>query len=167
MCKCMQTDTMVWFCFGSRGLQVRILLPRLRPPKLRRSESGLHFFYTVQCSYLGFEIQSSAGSVGQARPVFDNYDIINRLTEFKILDLPILLGVSRKSFLGKFLSTNPKLRLEGSLAANILAVQNGANILRVHNIAETKKAVHIADLFQERKWGSEPNILEDIFNSRS
>jgi len=103
--------------------------------------------------------------IGFGKRWFDNYDIINRLNEFRILNLPILLGISRKSFLGKFLSTEPKLRLEGSLIANTLAFNNGANILRVHDVKETKKALKIADLFQKREWGIEPNIVEELFHA--
>ena len=101
--------------------------------------------------------------IGFGKRWYDNYDILNRLVEFRILSLPILVGVSRKSFLGKFLSPQPHQRLEGSLIANGVAVGNGANILRVHDVAETRKAVRMADLFYRRAWGGTPEILEEQF----
>ena len=102
--------------------------------------------------------------IGFGKRWFDNYDIINRLGEFSKLNLPILIGLSRKSFLGKFLSTDPKLRLGGSLAANVLAIQNGANILRVHDVKETQQAMTTANLFRKRSLGIKPEIIEESFN---
>ncbi len=101
--------------------------------------------------------------IGFGKRWFDNYDILNRLTELRILGLPILIGASRKSFLGKFLSADPQQRLEGSLLANGVAIGNNANIVRVHDVVETQKAVRIADLFYRRAWGVAADILEEQF----
>ncbi len=103
--------------------------------------------------------------IGFGKRWFDNYDLINQLLELKILGLPILIGVSRKAFLGKVLPSEPKSRFEGSLAANVLAIKNGANIIRVHDVEETKKAVSIADMFLKRSWGANANLLEDIIDA--
>lgn len=103
--------------------------------------------------------------IGFGKRWFDNYDIINRLNEFFELDLPVLIGASRKSFLGKFLSKDPKLRLEGSLTANVLAAQKGANILRTHDVKETRQALTIANLFYKRSLGVPPEILEESFSA--
>ena len=99
--------------------------------------------------------------IGFGKRWFDNYDIINRLTELKVLGFPILVGVSRKSFLGKFLHSEPKSRIAESLAANVLAIRNGANIVRVHDVAETKKAASITKMFLERSWGIGVNLSEE------
>ena len=72
-----------------------------------------------------------------------NFKIIKKLSDFKSLGYPILAGASRKSFTGLLLKLLPENRLEGSLAAAVLCVLNGANILRVHDVKETIRAVSI------------------------
>lgn len=83
--------------------------------------------------------------IGFGKSFEDNFTLIRRLTEFGKFERPILVGLSRKSFLGKDLNLAPNERLEGSLAGAVASVLNGANILRVHDVAETKKAIIIAD----------------------
>ena len=79
----------------------------------------------------------------------DNLEIINRLSELKSLDYPIMVGVSRKTFIGnicgkmKPLPTNK--RLEGSLAAAGIAACNGADIVRVHDVKETRRYFNMLD----------------------
>ncbi|MDI6839276.1 MAG: dihydropteroate synthase [bacterium] len=75
----------------------------------------------------------------------DNLLILRKLSEFKTLRKPILVGVSRKSFIGKVLDVPLDDRLEGSLAASVIAVMNGANIIRTHDVLATKRAVKMAD----------------------
>lgn len=79
----------------------------------------------------------------------DNCEIIRRLSVFKELDKPILVGASRKSFIGNIFSDNKPLplseRLEGSLAAACAAVMNGADIVRVHDVKETHRCMDIID----------------------
>jgi len=81
--------------------------------------------------------------------VEDNCIIINRLSEFKKLNYPILLGPSRKNFIGNISGGKKQLspddRLEGSLGAGIVAVINGADILRVHDVKETRRCIDIVD----------------------
>ncbi|RMD88080.1 MAG: dihydropteroate synthase [Calditrichaeota bacterium] len=83
--------------------------------------------------------------IGFGKRLQDNYEIIRRLREFSIFDLPILVGPSRKSFLGKVLNLPPEELLEGTLAACAVAIQNGAHILRVHDVKEVARAVKIVD----------------------
>ena len=103
--------------------------------------------------------------IGFGKRWFDNYDIINRLFELQILQLPVLVGVSRKSFLGLFSTKEAKNRFAESLAANIMAIGGGANILRVHDVAETKRAVKIADIFRMRALGMEAEAIEEMFHA--
>ena len=72
-----------------------------------------------------------------------NYTLLKNLSAFKELELPILVGVSRKSMINKVLGTTPKTALNGTTAANTIALMNGANILRVHDVKEAKEAVKI------------------------
>jgi dihydropteroate synthase len=83
--------------------------------------------------------------IGFGKSVAGNLTLLKRLGEFSSLGLPILVGASRKSFIGKTLGIDdPKDRLEGSLAAAALAVAAGAHIIRAHDVAATRRAVDLA-----------------------
>lgn len=83
--------------------------------------------------------------IGFGKTVEHNLSLIKNLTYFKDMDCPIVIGASRKSFIGKLNDEIPATeRLPGSLAAAILAVQNGAAIIRCHDVAETKQALRVA-----------------------
>ncbi len=76
---------------------------------------------------------------------WDTY-VISNLYRLTVLKRPILVGVSRKSFIGKILSQeNPEDRLYGSLASEVASVLNGANIIRTHNVMPTVHAVRMAE----------------------
>jgi dihydropteroate synthase len=83
--------------------------------------------------------------IGFGKNLQDNLDLIKNLSEFKKLGYPILLGVSRKRFIDNISTTPVTERLEGTIAANVAGIINGANIIRVHNVLENKKASLIAD----------------------
>ncbi|MEW6616693.1 MAG: dihydropteroate synthase [Thermodesulfobacteriota bacterium] len=74
-----------------------------------------------------------------------NLKIINRLSEFRSLGKPILVGPSRKAFIGKILDADVTQREEGTAAAVSAAILNGANIVRVHNVGMIKKVVRVID----------------------
>lgn len=75
-----------------------------------------------------------------------NLEIIKRLKDFTHLGKPILIGVSRKSFIGKVLNdAPPEERLEGTAAAVVASILNGANIVRVHDVGFMYKVVKMAD----------------------
>lgn len=82
--------------------------------------------------------------IGFGKKLEHNLEIIRKLSEFKMLGFPLLVGASRKSFIGKVLDLPPGERLEGSLAAAVWAMINGADILRVHDVKETIRAIRIA-----------------------
>lgn len=83
--------------------------------------------------------------IGFAKSVEGNLVLLRRLGELRSLGYPILVGASRKSFLGRLLGTDdPADRLEGSLAAAAVAAWNGARILRVHDVRETRRALQVA-----------------------
>ena len=71
---------------------------------------------------------------GFAKDFHQNYDLLYNLNLFKILDLPILVGLSRKSFVKKKYGVDNAL--EGTLDLNKIAIENGANIIRVHDVLE-------------------------------
>jgi dihydropteroate synthase len=84
--------------------------------------------------------------IGFGKRLFDNYEILRRLEEFKVLGCPILIGPSRKSFIGKVLNLPSDQRLEGTIAAIAIGIQNGAHIVRVHDVKEISRACRIVDL---------------------
>jgi len=91
--------------------------------------------------------------IGFGKTVEQNLEIIKRLSEFRSLKLPIVIGASRKSHLGKLLQEELKLdtlpspleRLEASFAEASVAILNGANIVRTHDVLETKKFLVVLD----------------------
>jgi dihydropteroate synthase len=74
---------------------------------------------------------------------------IARFGELKRFGLPILMGLSRKRFISHVVPSEPMQRLGGSIAGNLLAVQKGAAIVRVHDVAETVQALRVADAIRK------------------
>ena len=83
--------------------------------------------------------------IGFGKTVEQNLEIMRRLDKFKQLGFPLLLGVSRKSFIGYTLNLPPDQRLEGTLAACVIGIQRGADILRVHDVQPIVRAARMAD----------------------
>lgn len=77
--------------------------------------------------------------IGFGKRQEDNLEILNKLIEFRCLNVPVLLGASRKSFIDRIYKSEPHQRLEGSLAAAALAFEAGIEILRVHDVKEHKQ----------------------------
>jgi len=80
---------------------------------------------------------------GFGKSLDDNYDLLNRLDAFKVFQLPVLVGVSRKSMLHKMLEIDPDQSLPATITANTMALLGGADILRVHDVTEAAHAVKI------------------------
>lgn len=83
--------------------------------------------------------------IGFGKDVAQNRLLIKRLWEFKSMGLPILLGASRKRFIGQTLDTEVHDRLEGSLAVAAMGIMNGANIIRVHDVLASKRLAQMMD----------------------
>lgn len=84
--------------------------------------------------------------LGFGKTVAQNYEILRRLNEFRAPGWPVLAGPSRKSFLGKLTSQLPvDQRLEGTIAASCAAAMNGADIVRVHDVKECRRALEVID----------------------
>lgn len=82
---------------------------------------------------------------GFGKSVEDNLEILRRLGEFRALGAPVLIGTSRKSTIGKLLDAPVDDRLEGSLATLPLAVAQGVDIVRVHDVRASARVVRVAD----------------------
>ncbi|MFH2004337.1 MAG: dihydropteroate synthase, partial [Bacteroidota bacterium] len=72
-------------------------------------------------------------------------EIFKRLSEFKKIGYPILIGPSRKSFIGNILELPVEQRLEGTAAAVAISIINGANVIRVHDVKEMKRVAKVVD----------------------
>jgi len=83
--------------------------------------------------------------IGFGKTLEHNLEILNRLSEFKELGFPILIGPSRKSFIGKITGAEPAERIFGTAAAVAIAIRNGADIIRVHDAKEMKQVVAVAE----------------------
>lgn len=78
---------------------------------------------------------------GFGKTIQHNYQLLQKFTIFKILDLPLLAGTSRKSMIYKVLKTNPQAALNGTTVLNTIALERGAKILRVHDVKEAKETI--------------------------
>ncbi|HTK83255.1 MAG TPA: dihydropteroate synthase [Bacteroidota bacterium] len=83
--------------------------------------------------------------IGFGKTLSHNLEIIRRLREFERLDYPVMVGPSRKSFIGKVLGLEVDERLEGTAAAVAASVMNGANLVRVHDVREMKRVAQMTD----------------------
>ena len=83
---------------------------------------------------------------GFGKTVEQNYSLLKKLSVFEMLDCPILVGISRKSMLYKPLEITPSIALNATTAAHMIALTNGAKILRVHDIKEAAEAVKVYEL---------------------
>lgn len=83
--------------------------------------------------------------IGFGKRLDDNFELLRRLSEFRRFGRPILIGPSRKSFIGLTLGLPPEERLEGTAAAVAVGIANGADIVRVHDVPEMLRVVRIAD----------------------
>ncbi|QEC71825.1 dihydropteroate synthase [Arachidicoccus ginsenosidivorans] len=87
---------------------------------------------------------------GFAKTEAQNYQLLARLSEFKLFDLPILVGVSRKSMIYKFLGISAEEALNGTTVLNTWALSHGADILRVHDVKAAMEAIRLMDLLDQR-----------------
>ncbi len=78
---------------------------------------------------------------GFGKTISHNYELLNRLADFQVFGLPLLVGLSRKSMIYKVLGLNPEEALPGTIALNTLALNKGANILRVHDVKAARDII--------------------------
>ena len=89
--------------------------------------------------------------IGFGKTFRNNLEIVNKLCEFKKMKYPILIGASRKGFIGEILGTPPLDRVEGNLAVAVISSYNGASIIRVHEVKETVRALKMIDAIKVTK----------------
>ena len=88
---------------------------------------------------------------GFGKTLAHNYTLLRRLSVFRAFDMPLLVGISRKSMINKVLKTTPAQALNGTTAAHVLALEQGANILRVHDVAPAREAIAIREAFHNNE----------------
>jgi dihydropteroate synthase len=103
---------------------------------------------TEYCKLRGMEKLIVDMGFGFGKTTEHNYQLLKDLNEFNALEYPILVGLSRKSMINKVIHTSPETALNGTTVLNTIALQNGAKILRVHDVKEAKQAI---DLFEYYK----------------
>lgn len=118
-------------------------------------EDLLAYFRTIMEKYDLYQNIVFDPGIGFGKSVAHNLEIIDRLSEFHQLEAPILLGASRKSFIGKSLNLEVQDRLEPSLAVAAMAVDRGCQILRVHDVLETKKIIQMVEKVKKYQEPSE------------
>jgi dihydropteroate synthase len=107
----------------------------------------------LQCKAAGIKDVILDPGFGFAKTVEQNFILLNQLNVFKTLQVPLLAGLSRKSMVTKTLHISKEEALNGSTVLNTIALMNGANILRVHDVKQAKEAVQLFCRTQ-------PNYLE-------
>lgn len=85
---------------------------------------------------------------GFGKTLKHNYEIINHLEDFNLLEMPVLVGISRKSMIYKALNISPDEALNGTTALHVTALQKGATILRVHDVKEAVDVIKISELLK-------------------
>lgn len=97
------------------------------------------------CSLAGINDVIVDPGFGFGKTIAHNFQLLNELSVFKMLQKPILLGISRKSTIYKTLNISPGEALNGTTVLNTIGLQNGAAILRVHDVKEAKECIELID----------------------
>lgn len=112
----------------------------------------LQFFIakTEQCKQAGITDIVLDPGFGFGKTVAHNYTLLKNLAAFKMLERPLLVGLSRKSMIQKVLGCSAGEALNGTTVLNTLALQNGAGILRVHDVKQAAEAIGLVEMYNEQ-----------------
>jgi dihydropteroate synthase len=86
---------------------------------------------------------------GFAKTIDQNFKLLHHLSHFKILKRPLLVGISRKSMIYRTLGSDATKALNGTTALNMIALNNGAHILRVHDVKEAMECVQLHNALEK------------------
>jgi dihydropteroate synthase len=106
---------------------------------------------TTQLKNLGLKDIIIDPGFGFGKTVEHNYELLNKMNDFKILGYPILSGLSRKSMINKVLGCTPTNALNGTTVLNTISLLKGAKILRVHDVKEAVEAVKLCGMLNQTK----------------
>lgn len=110
----------------------------------------VHDFFAQQCQVLetyGEQQIILDPGIGFGKSLEANYQLLNELNRYRYSNLPILIGISRKSLINKVLGTTPQDAENGTTVLNTIALLNGADLLRVHNVKNAREAIELAGTF--------------------
>ena len=99
------------------------------------------------CKSKGFDKLILDVGFGFGKTLEHNFQLLKHIQEFKHHGFPLLVGLSRKSMVNKVIHTNPNTALNGTTVLNTLALNNGANILRVHDVKEAQQAIDLWNFY--------------------
>ena len=111
----------------------------------------VHDFFEQQCQILesfGEQQIILDPGIGFGKSLEANYQLLNDLNRYRYHHLPILIGISRKSLINKVLGTTPQEAENGTTVLNTIALLNGADILRVHDVKKAREAVELVGSFR-------------------
>jgi dihydropteroate synthase len=103
--------------------------------------------------------------IGFGKTTEQNLELLNRLDEIRSLGFPVLLGPSRKSFIGYTLDLPPEERLEGTAAAVAIGILRGADIIRVHDVKAIVRAARMTDAVLRSGRGSKNGLTRKILHA--
>ena len=107
-------------------------------------------FFALQCKTLeayGEQQIILDPGIGFGKSLEANYQLLNDLSRYRYNGLPILIGISRKSLINKVLNTTPNTAENGTTVLNTIALLNGADILRVHDVKNAREAIELVGTF--------------------
>lgn len=110
----------------------------------------VHDFFAQQCQVLeayGEQQIILDPGIGFGKSLEANYQLLNDLNRYRYNNLPILIGISRKSLINKVLGTTPQDAENGTTVLNTIALLNGADLLRVHDVKNAREAIKLAGTF--------------------
>ena len=120
------------------NLEYNNLMGEIKDYLKKRSEKALNAGVSKDCIVID-------PGIGFGKTSEDNYRIIKNLSELKVMGMPIMIGTSRKSFIGKNTGEEPCARMEGTAATIAAAIINGCHIIRVHDVSAMKKVAAVTD----------------------
>jgi dihydropteroate synthase len=119
-------------------------------PEMAHAHSEVYTFFKKQCDQLtglGFSKIILDPGFGFGKSLANNYELLGNLSEYRALGFPLLVGVSRKSMISKITSGTPVTALNGTSVIHTIALLNGANILRVHDVKEAIEAIKLVSFY--------------------
>jgi len=125
---------------------------QLNPVYENVTKEILDFFIkkTEECKLAGINDIIIDAGFGFGKTITHNLELLHNLSIFKMLEKPMLIGVSRKSTIYKTLGITAKEALNGTTVLNTIALLNGANILRVHDVKEAVEAIKLVEIYKEK-----------------
>ena len=119
-------------------------------PEMTDAQNTVYSFFKEQCTQLiakGFNKIILDPGFGFGKSLANNYELLGGLCTFRELGYPLLAGVSRKSMISKITHGTPVTSLNGTSVVNTIALLNGANILRVHDVTEAVETIKLVSFY--------------------